>query len=140
MTALPRFHADMFENIIRGVVSPIGYSIGKSWPTTPAIIGSVLLAVGLIIATRKSNDTATVAAVIGGASILCSPYALLHDCLALIPFVAGMLLRDRPSILQFPAILLFAALATPIALPLTLAALAWSIRDSSDAAAPASKT
>ena len=128
LSALPGFQTEIVDRNVAGAASPLGVAIVSGWPVAPVAAASLILAAWLIFRTRNSDDPAVLSAVIGGASILCSPYALFHDCIVLVPAAVAFLLLDRPTLKQLPAMLTFCGLAVPIALPGLLLSLTLSPR------------
>ena len=124
--ALPDFQLSVIQWIPEASVSPVSYALNNGWPVFPFAVASIAFSAWIIMRARTIDDPLFLASVIAGTSILCSPYAVTHDCVILIPAAVTLVLRARPSISQFPAILIFAALALPISMPLMLAAVAFS--------------
>lgn len=104
--------------IIGATITLAGKASANGFPTLPFIALGVALA-GWIVSQARDADPLTLAAIIGGASVVASPYALPHDCIAVIPAVVAALLSSA-SIRSALAAGVYGGGALSVTLPLFL--------------------
>lgn len=116
LALLPAFPAFFGPQNIPAVITPTAFALNLGVPVLPVALAGVGLAIWAVLRARYLCHPLALAAVIGGASILASPYALPHDAMLVLP-AAAMALLGTPGWVTLPAALLFTSPWTAIALP-----------------------
>ena len=105
--ALPAFRQALFEIGAMGqVITPYGMADWRGLNPVPFLVVSAALAVVAVVVSAKRVEGIYLVALIVGASILASPYALRHDTIALVPASIAFILT-HPKLKAIPAIGIF---------------------------------
>jgi len=115
--AIHHFEAFLIRsNAELGMISPGGIALWAGLPIPPFIVAGLGIAAWLVWQARDEPDPLMLAAIIGGASIMASPYAMKHDAIVLMPAAALCMLRSRiPSAIA--AAVSYAGTVVPFAAP-----------------------
>jgi len=117
---LPAVRNELLPQVLRTTMaSPIGFAQWSAWPVWPFLIGSLVLAALIMVRSRSQTDPISTAAIIGGSSILCAPYALSHDVILIVP-AAVVTVVSYPRLIQVPAVGVLSGMFLPISIPLFL--------------------
>lgn len=131
LTALPQFHDFLVRsNALGGLITPAGIADRFGLSVAPFYVAGLALAAWIV--TKEQDDLPTLAAIIGGASLMASPYAMTHDALILMPAAAAALLAGRRLA---PALIVYCAPFVPGAVPLFLMERLWRASSSPTAGA-----
>lgn len=115
--ALPHLHEFLVRNNAQvGMISLPGFAVRMGLPMAPFVIVGLLISASLVWQSRHQSDPIVLAAMIGGASIMASPYALTHDAIILVPAAAACLLAAR-GISAAAAVGVYAGTVIPLAVP-----------------------
>lgn len=115
--SLARFHiVSQSGNVAPKVISFAGEARNYGLPALPAL--AVALAISAYVAIRKPIDD--LAVLIVGSSIFAAPYALPYDLVAIAPWAAERLLKDRVDGWLAPKVLLYIHFLFPLAWLLTV--------------------
>ena len=139
--SIPDFRQSLFRtDVMDKVITPYGVADHLGVSPIPVLAVSAALAAAAVIVSAKQVEGIYLVAVIVGASILASPYALRHDTIALIP-AAIVFILAQPKLKVLPAMGIFSGYL--VCLSLIVAALQLMtggkvVRDSKTGVAPAS--
>jgi hypothetical protein len=117
LAAIPHLQDFLFRNNAQlGMISLPGIALQFGVPGLPFLIAGLLVAAWLVARARRYSDPIALAAIIAGASIMASPYALIHDAIVLVPLAASCLLAAR-GIAAAVAVGIYAGTVLPFAVP-----------------------
>ena len=107
LNSMAAFRQSLFKIGAMGqVITPYGMADWRGLNPLPFFVVSAALAVGAIVVSARRAEGVYLIAVIVGASILASPYALRHDTIALVPACIVAILA-HPKLKALPAIGIF---------------------------------
>jgi hypothetical protein len=89
------------------VIAPAGRAAFLGLPELPFLLGGIVLGCATIILAARRSEREMLVALIVGTSLLASPYAHIHDTIALIPACVPLLFRG-----QWPAAIAAALIVT----------------------------
>jgi hypothetical protein len=125
--ALPLFRQTLIENHLLWImVTPAGVAQNFGLPVQPALVFGLLLGVASILGSARHAKGPELAGLIVTASVLAVPYAASHDLIALLPWTALLLLRERLSLPVLAAVLVLTM--EFMAVGLVIFAMFWSLR------------
>ena len=116
INSIPAFRQSLFRtNVTEKVITPYGSADHLGINPIPFLAVSAALAVAALIVLAKRIEGIYLVAAIIGASILASPYALLHDTIALVPASIAFIIA-HPRLKALPAIGIFSGCLVGVSL------------------------
>lgn len=107
LNSIPNFRQSLFRtDVMDKVITPYGVADHLGVSPIPFLAVSAALATAAVIVSARRVEGIYLVAVIVGASILASPYALRHDTIALIP-AAIVFILAQPKLKVLPAMGIF---------------------------------
>ena len=117
LAAIPHFQEFFLANKVQvGMISLPGFALQAGLPAIPFMVAGLLISAWLAWRSKQHSSPIALAALIGGASIMASPYALIHDAIILMPMAAASLLAAR-GVAAAVAVGAYAGTVLPLAAP-----------------------
>jgi hypothetical protein len=108
LQSMPAFRQSVMAGTsLSFVIAPAGRAAFLGLPELPFLLGGIVLGCATIILAARRSEREMLVALIVGTSLLASPYAHIHDTIALIPACVPLLFRG-----QWPAAIAAALIVT----------------------------
>ena len=125
--ALPEFRSVLIEdNVISRVITPAGRAEYAGLPSWPFLLGGLAIGAAAVAALARKVENEELVGLIVAASLVASPYAHVHDSIALMP-VCLVLMWRRPWVLALLAGVVFVGRPNATMLALAIGVVAVTI-------------